>query len=161
MQNYNSYFMNKEIIILIADDDEGHAGLIRKNLIRTGIANTMITFKDGEEILNFLFGKGEGVHINPGEAYILLLDIRMPKYDGVEVLKQIKADSELCKMPVVMITTTDDPREIEQCHKLGCSNYITKPVEYDSFANAIRQLGLFLSVVQIPKINGSSASANG
>jgi len=78
----------------------------------------------------------------------------MPKLDGIEVLRKLKADPELKKIPVIMITTTDDPREVETCHTLGCNNYITKPVEYDVFVNAIRQLGLFLTVVQIPKVNG-------
>jgi len=70
------------------------------------------------------------------------------------VLKRIKEDHELRKMPVIMITTTDDPREVERCHELGCSSYITKPVEYDAFVNAVRQLGLYLAVVQVPQVNG-------
>ncbi len=148
--------MNKEVIILVADDDEGHAGLICKNLARAGITNELMRFKDGQEIINFLFSKGEGPHRKHGNAYFLLLDIRMPKIDGTEVLRLIKSDTELKKMPVVMITTTDDPREVAYCHELGCSNYITKPVEYDNFVNAIRQLGLFLSVVQIPELNGKT-----
>jgi len=86
---------------------------------------------------------------------VLLLDIRMPKMDGTEVLEQIKMDVELRKIPVIMLTTTDDPREVEHCHVLGCSNYITKPVEYDSFVDAIRRLGLFLSIVQVPAIYGT------
>lgn len=146
--------MNNEVIILIAEDDEGHAGLIRRNLARAGIANRVIHFKDGQEVVDFLFRNGAGPHRVTGNAYILLLDIRMPKLDGIEVLRMIKADMELKKIPVVMITTTDDPREVEHCHVLGCSNYITKPVEYESFVNAIRQLGLFLLVVQVPRING-------
>jgi CheY-like chemotaxis protein len=85
---------------------------------------------------------------------VLLLDIRMPKVDGIQVLEQVKADPELRKLPVVMITTTDDPREVERCHSLGCSNYIAKPIDYEKFVNAIRQLGLFLAVVQVPTING-------
>ena len=145
--------MNQEVIILIAEDDEGHALLVRKNLSRAGITNRIIHFKDGQEVVDFLFCRGEGPHRRLGEAYVLLLDIRMPKLDGTEVLGQIKADPELRKMPVVMITTTDDPREVDRCHQLGCSNYITKPVEYEGFVNAIRQLGLFLAVVQVPRIN--------
>ena len=85
-----------------------------------------------------------------------MLDIRMPKVDGVEVLRQLKQDPELTKIPVTMITTTDDPREVEECHLLGCSNYITKPVDYNKFVEVIRQLGLFLLVVEVPKINGES-----
>ena len=148
--------MNQEVVILVAEDNEGHAGLIRKNLARAGIANKLIHFKNGQETVDFLFCVGEGPHRESGKSYILLLDIRMPKLNGVEVLKKIKADDELKKIPVVMITTTDDPREVEHCHQLGCSNYITKPVEYQSFVNAIRQLGLFLSVVNVPQINGHS-----
>lgn len=146
--------MNEEVVILVAEDNEGHAGLIRKNLARAGIANKLIHFKNGQETVDFLFRNGEGPHRETGKSYILLLDIRMPMLNGVEVLKRIKADEELKKIPVVMITTTDDPREVEHCHQLGCSNYITKPVEYQSFVNAIRQLGLFLSVVKVPQING-------
>jgi len=146
--------MNNEVTILIAEDDDGHAELIRKNLSRSGIANAIIHFKDGQKVTDFLFRKGSGPHREPGKAYVLLLDIRMPKMDGIEVLEHLKADSELCKIPVIMITTTDDPREVAHCHSLGCNSYITKPVEYDSFVNAIRQLGMFLIVVQVPTING-------
>lgn len=155
--------MNNEVVILIAEDDEGHAGLIRKNLQRAGIVNPLIHFKNGQEVLDFLFRKREAspkgggelqLMREPGKAYVLLLDIRMPKIDGVEVLAAIKGDAELCKLPVIMITTTSDPREVEKCHLLGCNNYITKPVDYEAFVKAIRQLGLFLSVVQVPVING-------
>ncbi len=146
--------MNQEDIILIAEDDEGHAELIRKNLVRAGIANSVIQFRDGQAVIDFLFRQGLGPHRKSGEAFVLLLDIRMPKMDGPEVLEQIKEDIELRKIPVIMITTTDDPREVEHCHFLGCSSYIAKPVEYDSFVNTIRQLGLYLTIVQVPKING-------
>jgi CheY-like chemotaxis protein len=148
--------MNNEVVILIAEDDEGHAGLIRKNLARAGIANQLLHFKDGQEIMDFLFRKGDGQKRQSGTAYVLLLDIRMPKIDGVEVLEQVKADPELRKIPVIMITTTDDPREVEKCHALGCSNYIAKPIDYENFVNAIRQLGLFLTVVEVPKVNGGN-----
>lgn len=144
--------MNHEVIILIAEDDDGHAELIKKNLVRAGIANTIIHFRDGEEIINYLFRRGDGPHRNIGDAFVLLLDIRMPKMDGTTVLAEIKADAELRKIPVIMITTTDDPRDVEKCHSIGCSNYITKPIEYDAFVNAIRQLGLFLAVVQVPRV---------
>jgi CheY-like chemotaxis protein len=146
--------MNKEVVILVAEDDEGHAGLIRKNLARAGIANDILHFKDGQAIVDFLFSQCDGDRCKSEVAYVLLLDIRMPKLDGTEVLRQIKSHQELRKIPVVMITTTDDPREVQHCHELGCSSYITKPVDYDSFVNAIRQLGLFLTVVQVPALKG-------
>jgi CheY-like chemotaxis protein len=145
--------MHSDVVILVAEDDEGHAGLIRKNLARAGFVNQVVHFRDGQEILDFLFFQGNGPHREPGAAYVLLLDIRMPKVDGVQVLEKIKADPELRKLPVIMITTTDDPREVENCHDLGCSSYITKPIDYEKFVTAIRQLGLYLAVVQVPKIH--------
>jgi CheY-like chemotaxis protein len=149
--------MKKEVVILIAEDDLGHATLIKKNLGRAGISNEIIHFRNGQEAVNFLFKKGAGPHRVKNIPYLLLLDIRMPKMDGVEVLRLIKQDDELKKLPVIMITTTDDPREVDNCHKLGCSNYITKPIDYDQFMEAIRRLGLFLLVVEVPRINGGSA----
>jgi CheY-like chemotaxis protein len=147
--------MKKEVIVLIADDDEGHSALIVKNLARAGVTNQIKQFKDGQEILDFLFRTGKGEHRISGEAYLLLLDIRMPKVDGVEVLRQLKTDSELKKLPVIIVTTTNDPREVENCHAIGCSNYVTKPVDYQKFVEAIRQIGLFLMVVEVPQINGT------
>ena len=145
--------VTRDVIILIADDDAGHARLIEKNLNRAGLMNTIVRFEDGQQILDFLFRRGEGPKRSAETAYLLLLDIRMPKVDGVEVLRQLKADPELRKIPVSMLTTTDDPREVERCHVLGCNNYIVKPVDYDKFSEAIRQLGLFVSLVQVPEIH--------
>ena len=146
--------MKNEVIILIAEDDDGHATLVKRNLKRSGLSNSIIHFHDGQEILDFLFKVGDGPHRISGESYLLLLDIRMPKVDGIEVLRQVKADPELRKLPVIMITTTDDPREVEYCHQLGCSNYIVKPIEYEKFIESIKQLGFFLAVVEIPSLNG-------
>lgn len=146
--------MNKEVRIIIAEDDIGHATLIQKNLKRAGITNEVLHFSDGQEILDFLQRNGDGPHRISNTPYMLLLDIRMPKVSGVEVLRQLKADEELRKMPVIMITTTDDPREVENCHAIGCSHYITKPIDYEKFMDAIRKLGFFLSVVEVPEING-------
>ena len=148
----NHDLMRKEVVILIADDDPGHARLIEKNLERAGLHNDVLRFEDGQQILDFLFRRGPGARRAGDTPYLLLLDIRMPKLDGVEVLRQLKADAELRKIPVLMLTTTDDPREVERCHALGCNNYIVKPVDYDKFAEAIKQLGLFISLVQVPEI---------
>jgi CheY-like chemotaxis protein len=144
----------QEVIILVADDDAGHARLIEKNLHRAGLHNPIHWFKDGQEILDFLFCRGTGSMRSGETAYLLLLDIRMPKVDGVEVLRQVKAHPELRKIPVSMLTTTDDPREVARCHSLGCSNYIVKPVDYEKFSDAIKHLGMFISLVQVPEING-------
>jgi CheY-like chemotaxis protein len=148
--------MKKEVTILIAEDDMGHASLIRKNIIRAGISNTILHFKDGQELLDFFFKNENAPHRIGEVSYLLLLDIRMPKVDGVEVLRTIKKDPELKKIPTIILTTTDDPREVENCHQLGCSSYITKPVDYEKFVDVIKKLGLFLMVVEVPGINGHS-----
>ncbi|RPH25022.1 MAG: response regulator, partial [Bacteroidales bacterium] len=83
------------------------------------------------------------------KSYLLLLDINMPKMDGVEVLRRIKADEELKEIPVVMLTTTDDPREVEACYKIGCNIYITKPVDFFKFAETLKRLSLFIQIVKI------------
>lgn len=145
--------MKKETTILIAEDDDGHAALIKRNLKRAGIMNSILRFKDGQAALDFLLRKGDGPVREPGASYLLLLDIRMPKVDGTEVLRQVKAHKCLKRMPVIVITTTDDPREVEKCHDLGCNSYVKKPVDYDRFVEAIRHLGLFLLVIEVPEIN--------
>lgn len=146
----------KEVTILIAEDDDGHAELIMDNLLDSGLRNPLLRFRDGREALDFLFGPpdGDAPRREHGRAYMMLLDIRMPKVDGIEVLRKIKEDPELKNMPVIMLTTTDDPREIRNCYALGCSCYVTKPVDYEKFADMLTRLGLFLLVVQVPDLNG-------
>lgn len=146
--------MTQEVVIIVAEDDAGHARLIEKNLTRAGLHNPIQRFTNGQEVLDFMFRRGPGPHRLDQAAYLVLLDIRMPKVDGVETLRQIKEDPVLRKLPVIMLTTTDDPREIERCHLLGCNSYLVKPVDYDKFAEAIKQLGMFVSLVQVPEING-------
>lgn len=145
-----------ELSVLIAEDDDGHARLIEKNLTRAGLQNRMTRFANGQAVLDFLFRRGPGPHRLADTAYLLLLDIRMPQVDGVEVLRQVKQDPQLRKIPVIMLTTTDDPREVERCHAIGCSSYIVKPVDYEKFAEAIKNLGLYISLVEVPEINGEA-----
>jgi CheY-like chemotaxis protein len=145
--------MTDEVVLLVVEDDDGHARLAERNLRRAGIKNELVRFKDGQEILDFLFRHGEGPKRKDQTAYLLLLDIRIPKIDGAEVLRRVKQDDELRKIPAIMLTTMDDPREVEACHKLGCSHYIVKPVEYDRFSEVLGQLGLFLKIVQVPQIH--------
>jgi len=142
------------VVILIAEDDAGHARLIEKNLSRAGLHNPIQRFDNGQAVLDFFHRRGPGPHRATDTPYLLLLDIRMPQVDGVEVLRQLKQDLELRKVPVIMLTTTDDPREVERCHAIGCASYIVKPVDYDKFATAIESLGLYISLVKVPEING-------
>lgn len=134
--------------LLIVDDDEGHAILIRQNLEAGGVTNPIEHFRDGQAVLDFFGARPNGAR----ESFLILLDIRMPKVDGIEVLRRLKTDPTLSRLPVIMLTTTDDTREIERCYELGCSVYIQKPVDYDRFAEAIRRLGLFVSLVLLPEV---------
>lgn len=144
--------MNRLHTILITDDDDGHAFLVEDNLRRGGVNTDFLRFSDGQEVLDFLFGRTSEPTFDPERAYLLLLDIRMPKVDGVEVLRQIKADRALHKLPVVMLTTTEDPREVDRCHGLGCNIYIHKPVSFEGFANAMAELAKLVSLALIPRI---------
>lgn len=146
--------MKEEVVILAAEDDFGHFNLVKRNLVRAGITNPIIHLKDGQEVLDFLFGKetADHKHIEKGKAYLLLLDIRMPKVDGIEVLRRIKSDQRMKKLPVAMLTTTDDPREVQTCYTLGCSTYVVKPIEYTEFCRTVEKIGGFLSHIDIPII---------
>jgi CheY-like chemotaxis protein len=139
-------------VILIVDDDEGHAVLVRDSLQEAGLGNRIEHFPDGQAVLDFFFNKGRGPHMEKDQSYLILLDIRMPKVDGVEVLKRLKADKDLRKLPVIILTTTDDPREVARCHDLGCSIYLQKPIDYGKFADAMRQLGMFITLLLVPQV---------
>ena len=145
--------MKNAPVILIVDDDEGHALLVKENLVEAGLNNETIHFPDGQAAIDFLFRRKSAPIRPQNEIYLVLLDIRMPKVDGVEVLRQLKGDPELRKLPVIMLTTTEDPREVERCHQIGCNVYIQKPVDYDKFAEAIRRLGLFITLLQVPPVH--------
>jgi CheY-like chemotaxis protein len=136
--------------IVLAEDDDGHATLVERNLERSGLLNGFTRVRDGQEALDYLRGEGAFAGQPALPAVLLLLDIKMPRVDGVEVLRQVRADPRTCSLPVIMLTTTDDPREIERCYQLGCNVYITKPVDYQAFVEAIKRLGLFLQVVAVP-----------
>jgi CheY-like chemotaxis protein len=142
------------VTILLAEDDDGHAQLVQRNLERAGLLNGFLRVRDGQELLDCLRSRGSSHEQTLGEALVILLDINMPRIDGVETLRQIKANPDTHRIPVIMLTTTDDPREVDRCYELGCNVYITKPVDYDGFIDAIRRLGLFLQIVQRPR-NGN------
>jgi CheY-like chemotaxis protein len=136
--------------IVMIEDDEGHARLIEKNIRRAGVTNPISPFSNGTDAVNFLFGPDGSGLVNKGRPLLVLLDLNLPDMTGVDILQQVKTNEHLKRVPVVVLTTTDDAAEIQRCYDLGCNVYITKPVNYENFANAIRQLGLFFSVIQVP-----------
>jgi CheY-like chemotaxis protein len=141
----------QEVTILLVEDDPGHARLIEKNLRRSNVTNDIITVSDGQQALDYLFGEGQYAGGECASPLLVLLDLNLPVLDGYQVLERMKADEHTRRIPVIILTTTDDTREVSRCYELGCNVYVTKPVDYGQFSEAICKLGLFLSVVTIPK----------
>lgn len=137
------------ITILVAEDDDGHAELIIDGLRDSGVGNRIVRFRDGVELFHFL---DELKTSAPGKRrvldYLLLLDVNMPRLDGIEALERIKSDRSLRDIPVIMLTTMDDPREIERCYQLGCNLYVPKPVDFPLFAQTLHKLGMTLQIIR-------------
>jgi CheY-like chemotaxis protein len=136
------------IKILLVEDDPGHARLIEKNLRRAGISNEIIFVDNGQSALDYLDTNpcAQGTH----ECLLILMDLNLPVLDGYQVLERIKADERTKKIPVIILTTTDAPQEVTRCYELGCNIFITKPIQYDEFCTAVRNLGLLLTIVKVP-----------
>jgi CheY-like chemotaxis protein len=143
--------MSNPVTIIMIEDDEGHARLIERNIRRSGVNNEIVPFTNGTEALTYLFGSDGTGSAHKGDALLILLDLNLPDMTGIDILRRVKENEFLKYAPVVVLTTTDDAQEIKRCYELGCNVYITKPVNYENFANAIRQLGLFFSVIQVPQ----------
>ena len=141
----------KPVTIIMVEDDEGHARLIEKNIRRAGVSNEIIPFADGTSALDYLLGVDRSGEVSAGRQLLILLDLNLPDMTGVDILEKVKNNAHTKRSPVVVLTTTDDEREIQRCYDLGANVYITKPVDYDGFAHAIRQLGLFFAVIQVPE----------
>jgi CheY-like chemotaxis protein len=140
----------QSVTILLVEDDPGHARLIERNLRRAHITNAIVTLGDGQQAIDYLFKEDTYAGATHALPLLLLLDVNLPGLDGTQVLARLKADARTRHIPVIILTTTDEPYEIQRCYELGCNIYLTKPVEYAQFAEAIRKLGLFLSIVQLP-----------
>ncbi|HUT16074.1 MAG TPA: response regulator [Anaerolineae bacterium] len=132
----------QEVTILLVEDEPGHARLIEKNMRRSKITNSIVTIADGQQALDADTG--------PASPLLVLLDLNLPGLDGYHVLERMNADERTRRIPVIILTTTDDARQVSRCYELGYSVYVTKPVDYAQFAQAIHNLGLLLSVVTVP-----------
>ena len=141
----------KKFNILVAEDDDGHFVLIKKNLQKMGFQSRILRFSNGQQILDFLYMRGDGPKRQTNDVYLMILDIRMPKVDGDEVLKIVKADDELKDIPVIMLTTSNEEEVMEKCIELGCKAYVVKPLQYSDFEGAVQEVGLslLLSVLEM------------
>ncbi len=135
---------NTAIEILLVEDNTSDAELTIRALNKKHIANSIIHLKDGASALDFLFGEGEFANRNiNNRPKIILLDLKMPKVDGLEVLRRIKNDDHTKKIPVVVLTSSKENPDIEKAYALGANSYIVKPVEFDGFSKAIGELGFY------------------
>ena len=133
--------------LVMVEDDEGHARLIKKNLERTFIGNRVVHLNDGEEALDYFFPEQGSIK---NEKTLVLLDLNLPKVDGYEVLKRMKEESQTRSIPIIVMTTTDNPKEVDRCYALGCNMYITKPIEFDNFSNMMHRLESTLAMLKLP-----------
>jgi CheY-like chemotaxis protein len=140
--------------ILVVDDDPGYQELVRRNLLRIGVTNTIVPLLSGFEALDYVFGRGKYLDRRRGLEMLILLDINMAGINGVEVLRQIKADPATKKTSVIMLTTADDPRQVDRCYELGCNMYVAKPVDPVAFIETIKGLGMFISIARVAEIGG-------
>lgn len=147
--------MKKDAVILLAEDDDGHAGLISSNLKYAGISNDIIFLENGEKTLDFLFKRGPGPYREDETPYILLLDVRLPGIDGIEVLRRLKNDRWVNDIPVIMLSVIDDNQQIEQCKDLGCENYYIKFSGHKQFSQTIGELGNYIKAEVIPKFGSA------
>ena len=141
---------HQPITILLVEDDPGHAVLIEKNLRRAGISHDIVTVNDGQSAVDVLLKRDSSPGYAHADPQLVLLDLNLPVLDGYQVLKIIKQDERTKRIPVIVLTTTDNPSEVAKCYELGCNAYVTKPVEYEAFCNAIQNLGQLLSVMNVP-----------
>ncbi|KJF71082.1 MULTISPECIES: response regulator [Rhizobium/Agrobacterium group] len=140
----------QEVTIVMIEDDEGHARLIEKNVRRAGVNNDIMPFTLGAKALDYILGENRDGLVSKDRYLLVLLDLNLPDMSGIRILEEIKSNEYTRRLPVVVLTTTDDETEIQKCYDLGANVYITKPVDYEGFASAIKNLGLFFSVIQIP-----------
>jgi len=134
--------------VILIEDDEGHANLIQRNLSRAGVRNPIKHIVSGFEALRY-FREPAGPNLSHDKS-VVVLDLNLPDIDGFEILQTLKDDAATQRIPVIVLTTTDNPKDIDRCYALGCNVFMTKPVAYDDFSEAIHKLGLMMTIVRIP-----------
>ncbi|HEX4943464.1 MAG TPA: response regulator [Usitatibacteraceae bacterium] len=137
--------------ILLVEDNPSDVGLTRRAFEKSAIRNTLVVAEDGQEALDYLFAEGRHAGRAPGEAPMLvLLDLKLPRVDGLEVLRRMRADPRTRRIPVVILTSSSEEQDIALGYDLGTNSYIRKPVDFHNFADVIRQLGMYWLVMNEP-----------
>jgi CheY-like chemotaxis protein len=142
---------NPDVEILIVEDNARDLELTMRALSRNHLGNRVVAVRDGAEALDFLFAQGQYSHRNVSDSpLVIFLDMKLPKVDGIEVLRQIKADERTRMIPVVMVTSSAQDRDMEESYRLGVNSYVVKPIDFDSFVKTIAELGFYWLAVNHP-----------
>jgi CheY-like chemotaxis protein len=137
--------------VLLAEDDDGHATLVRRSLKRAGLESEPVRLRDGQDLLDYVRLRGPWAGRAPHDAVAIILDLNMPRLGGTEVLERLKDDEDLTRIPVFVLTTTDNPVELDRCYALGAAACLVKPVEYGAFDSMVRRLAEFLMAARLPR----------
>jgi CheY-like chemotaxis protein len=142
---------DSRVEILLVEDTPTDAELCIHSLKKHNLTNQLVWVKDGAEALDFLFARGAyGTRGQDDHPKVVLLDLRLPKVDGLEVLRQVKADERLRAIPIVVLTSSKEDRDVAESYKLGANSFVSKPVEFDEFAEAVAKLGLYWVLINKP-----------
>ena len=136
--------------ILLAEDDPKDVELTINALSEYNLANDILVVRDGAEVMDFLYRKGTFEQEPAGHPVVILLDLKMPKMDGIQVLKQIKSDKDLQTIPVVILTSSRESKDLEACYQLGANAYVVKPVKFSDFIEAVKGIGVFWALINEP-----------
>lgn len=139
--------------ILLVEDDPYDVELTLNAFEQNKLLNDVMVVNDGEEALNYLYRRNKFQNLQNGNPAVILLDLKMPKVDGIEVLKQIKSDEKLKTIPVVVLTSSRESRDLEECYKLGVNAYVVKPVQFNDFINAVKDTTLFWALINEPPLS--------
>jgi CheY-like chemotaxis protein len=144
--------------ILLAEDDPNDVELTISALSDYNLANDILVVRDGVEALDYLYRRGTFAQEPTGNPIVILLDLKMPKLDGIQVLKQIKSDRHLKMIPVVILTSSNESQDLERCYQLGANAYVVKPVKFTDFVEAVRGIGVFWALINEPPPNRAGKS---
>ena len=136
--------------ILMVEDDPNDVELTLTGLEEYHLANEVVVARDGQQALDYLYCRGEFSNRSPENPAVMLLDLKLPKVDGLEVLQQVKSDQNLKMIPVVVLTSSQEERDMMRSYRLGVNAYVVKPVDFHEFVNAVRELGVFWAVINQP-----------
>ena len=146
--------------VLLVEDNPTDAELCIRSLKKHNLANHLVWAKDGAEALDYLFGAGDFKSRKKADLpKVILLDLRLPKVDGLEVLRKVKADETLKRVPVVVLTSSKEDRDVKESYRLGANSFVSKPVEFGEFVNAVARLGLYWLLINKPFVGPENARA--